>query len=192
MASRLNLLFSAAPQQFLERTVLFCDRLTSEESLSVMRNKLTHFIDFEPLQLSANARVLAGLHEYQDTPLASYFVPPAGTLLLPKNNSPHRFVFMPEFSSARLLVATDGELLKLSVEQNLSGVMPAPEKSAGSRYVDSFAYWDHIGNDLVGRVRGTAVLVKDSDEPWTVYMQLIIGIPGHEQVRRLFYRPLNY
>ena len=157
-----------------------------------MRNKLTHFIDFEPVQLSASARVLSGLHEYQDAPLASYFVPPAGTLLLPKDNSPHRFVFLPEFSAARLLVGTDGGLLKLSVEQNLSGVMPAPEKHPDSRYVDSFAYWDHIGNDLVGRVRATAVLIKCPGEPWTIYMQLIIGIPGHEQVRRLFHRPLYY
>lgn len=193
MASRLNLLFNAAPRQFLERTVLFCDQLTSDESLSMMRNKITHFIDLEPLQLRASARVLAGLHQYEDTPLSSYFVPPVGTILVPKNDPPHRFVFLPEFSSSRLLVASDGDKwLKLSCEQNLSGTMPAAEAHPGSRYVDSFAYWDYTTGHLVGRIRGTAVLVKESDQPWTVYMQQIVGVPGHEQVRQLFSRALKY
>jgi hypothetical protein len=193
MASRLNLLFQTAPRQFLERTVLFTDELSSPTSLSLTRNRIAHHVDIQPLNERATARVLSGLHQYSDTPLTSYFVPPGVSILVPKDNPPYRFVFFPEFSSCRMLLRAEGEeWLRVECEQNMAGRMPAPENSPASPYLDSFAYWDHTTGDLVGRIRATAVLVKEQGQPWTILMQQIVGTPGFELVRRLEMRPLRY
>jgi hypothetical protein len=181
MASRLNLLFQAAPRQFLERTVLFTDELVTP------RNRIAHHIDIQPLKERATARVLAGLHLYSDTPLTSYVVAPGEPALVPKDNPPYRFVFVPEFTQCRLLLRAEGaDCLRLDCEAKLGGPVPAAES------LDSFAYWDYTGGDLVGAIRATAVLVKEPGQPWTIFMQQIVGTPGHEVVRRLFSRPLRY
>lgn len=193
MASRLNLLFQSAPKQFLERTVLFADELTAPESESLTRNRQVHNIDLEPVQTRCSARVLPNINAYSDLPLISYFVPLAGSALIPKENPPHRFVFLPEFVGCRLLVQREqAEWLRLDCEQGLVGVLPPAESHKGSKYVDSFAYWDYTDGHLVGRIRATAVLVKDPGEPWTVYMQQIVGTPGFEVVRQFVSRKLNY
>jgi hypothetical protein len=181
MASRLNLLFHAAPKQFLERTVLFTHELTAP------RNRITHHVDIQPLEKRAIARMLEGLHLYTDTPLASYFVPPGEPVLIPKVNPPYRFVFMPEFTCCRLLIRPEGpDWLRVECETGLIGPMPPAET------LDSFAYWDYTSGDLVGAIRATAVLVKEPNAPWTMFMQQIVGTPGHEVVRQLFSRPLRY
>ena len=109
--------------------------------------------------------------------------------LIPRENPPLRFVFMPEFSGCRLLVSSDGTgSLRLQIEQNLFGVIPAPDPAI---YADSFAYWDHTGGQLVGVVRATAILVWQPEELWTIYMQQIVGTAGHELVRQTFSRRLK-
>ncbi len=193
MASRLNLLFQTAPRQFLERTVLFTDELSSPASLSLTRNRIAHHVDIQPLNERATARVLSGLHQYSDTPLTSYFVPPDISILIPRDDPPYRFVFVPEFNSCRILLRAEGEkLLRVDCERNLGGPMPPPESRPDAPYLDSFAYWDHTTDDLVGRIRATAVLVKEPDQPWTIFMQQIVGTPGFELVRRLETRALRY
>ncbi|MBV9154973.1 MAG: hypothetical protein JO097_01835 [Acidobacteriaceae bacterium] len=193
MASRLNLLFETAPKQFLEKTVLFTDELTSPESTALMRNRIAHCIDLQPLKGRATAQVLSGVHLYSDTPLTSYFTPPGGSALIPKDDPPYRFVFFPEFSRSRLLVRREGDgWLRLQCEEGLAGSMPAPESQPDSPYLDSFAYWDYTTGHLVGRVRATAVLVKEPNQPWTIFMQQIVGTPGFEVVRSLFSRSLRY
>lgn len=193
MASRLNLLFQTAPRQFLERTVLFTDELSSPASLSLMRNKIAHHLDIQPMNDRATARVLSGLHQYADTPLTCYFALPSVSILVPKDNPPYRFVFFPEFNNCRLLLRAEGEQwLRVECEQNVGGRLPAPESTPDSPYLDSFAYWDHTGGNLVGRIRATAVLVKEQDQPWTILMQQIVGTPGFELVRRLETRALRY
>jgi hypothetical protein len=193
MASRLNLLFQTSPRQFLERTVLFTDELSSPDSVSKMRNRIAHHLDIQPMNDRATARVLSGLHQYSDMPLTSYFAPPGVSILIPKDNPPYRFVFFPEFNSCRILLRSEGEdWLRVECEQNVGGRLPAPEAASGSRYLDSFAYWDHTSGDLVGKIRATAVLVKEQGEPWTIFMQQIVGTPGFEVVRRLEMRRLRY
>ena len=189
MASRLNLRFQTAPRQFLEKTVLFSDELTSPEATALMRHRIAHHIDIQPLKERSTARVLSSLHLYADTPLTAYFVPPSGSTIIAREEPPYRFVFFPEFNGARLLVRTEGEnWLRLDCEQNLGGRVPEPE----SPYCDSFAYWDHTGGDLVGRIRATLVLVKETGHPWSAIMQQIVGTPGFEVVRRVFARRLRY
>jgi hypothetical protein len=193
MASRLNLLFQSAPRQFLERIVLFTDELSSPASLSLTRNRIAHHLDIQPVSERASARILSGLHEYSDAPLTTYFVRPGVSIPIPKESPPYRFVFFPEFNSCRILLRPEGEtLLRVECEENLAGRMPSPESAPGSPYLDSFAYWDHTTGDLVGRIRATAVLVKESDRPWTIFMQQIVGTPGFEVVRRLETRALRY
>jgi hypothetical protein len=193
MASRLNLLFQNAPKQFLERTVLFTDELTSPESTALMRHKQMHHVDLQPLQTRSSARVLPNINAYADMPLTSYFVPAAGYALIPKEEPPARFIFLPEFVGCRLLVRPEETtLLRIECEQGLNGSLPPIESQKDSHYVDSFAYWDYTRGHLVGRIRATAVLVKEPGEPWTVYMQQIVGTPGFEIVRSLFSRPLRY
>jgi hypothetical protein len=188
MAGRLNLLFQTAPRQFMERTVLFVDSLTSDESMAQTRDRISQFIDLEAREVHARARILRGMHEYQDTPLVSYFLRPRMSLLIPREDPPHKFVFLPEFSRCRLLVSANGpDWLKLELEDNLAGRVPRPD----SKYLDSFAYWDHTYGDLVGVIRGTAILVKQPGEPWTVIMQQIVGTAGHEVVRQLFTHALS-
>jgi hypothetical protein len=187
MAFRLNHLFQTAPRNVLARTVIFVDELNGAQ----MRNKLTHFIDLEPTGKHARARVLAGLHQYQqDAPLQSYFVAPGTTTLIPREDPPYRFVFLPDFTNCRLLIAADGDdgqYLRLYLEENLVGRVPPP----GEKFLDSFAYWDHTTGLLVGVVRGTAVLYKQPGEPWTITMQQIIGITGDELVRQVFTQQLK-
>jgi hypothetical protein len=67
-----------------------------------------------------------------------------------------------------------------------------PKSAPDSPYLDSFAYWDHTSGNLVGRIRATALLVKGSGQPWTIFMQQIVGTPGFELVRRLEVHPLRY
>lgn len=193
MATRLNLRFQAAPRQFLEKTVLLTDELTVPETAALMRNRIAHHIDLQPLKERAMARVLAGLHLYSDTPLTSYFVPGGGFALIPKNDPPYKFVFFPEFSRCRLLLRREGhDWLRIECEEGLAGPMPAPESQPDSPYLDSFAYWDYTNGPLVGRICATAVLCKERDQPWTIFMQQIVGTPGFEVVRLLFSRPLRY
>ena len=193
MASRLNQLFQAAPKQFLERTVLLTDELSSPEATALLRNKQVHCIDIAALGRRATARVLPTVNAYTDAHLISYFIPSGGFVLVPKEDPPCRYVFMPEFVGCRLLVQPDGEeWLRLECEERLVGEMPAPEAQKDSRYVDSFAYWSHTRGHLVGRIRATAVLVKEPGEHWTIYMQQIVGTPGFEVVRQLFSRKLRY
>lgn len=193
MASRLNLLFQSAPRQFLEKTVLFTDSLGAPESLAKTRNRIAHHIDLEPLKERAVARVLAGLHLYSDAPLTSYFVQPDTSAIIAKNNPPYRFVFLPEFSCCRILIRPAGDdWLRVQVEENLAGAVPPAESQPDSPYIDSFAYWDYTTGHLVGNIRATAVLVKEQDQPWTAYMQQIVGSAGHEVVRLLFSKPLRY
>jgi hypothetical protein len=82
--------------------------------------------------------------------------------------------------------------LRIDCEQGLGGAMPAAESQKGSVFVDSFAYWDYTHGHLVGRIRATVVLVKERGEPWTVYMQQIVGTAGFEVVRALYSRTLRY
>ena len=192
MSARLNLLFQTAPQQFLEKTVLFTDELTSPESMALMRNRIAHHLDLQPLKECATTRVLSGLHLYSDAPLTSYFVPPGGSIPIPKNDPPYRFVFFPEFTSSRLLLRADEDWLRLQCEQDLAGPIPAPESQPDSPYLDSFAYWDYTTGHLVGRIRATALLIKQPEKPWTMFMQQIVGTPGFEVVRSLLSRALRY
>jgi hypothetical protein len=193
MASRLNLLFQTAPKQFLEKTVLLSDELTSAEAQELMRNRIAHYIDIQPLQERTTARVLAGLHLYSDTPLRSYFVSPGRVTIIQKNDPPYRFVFLPEFNHCRLLIRAEGdEWLRLECEEGLAGPVLPRELEKDSPYLDSFAYWDYTRGELVGRIRATAVLVKEQNQPWTVLMQQIVGTPGHEVVRSVFSRTLRY
>jgi hypothetical protein len=158
-----------------------------------MRNKIAHHLDIQPLNDRATTRVLSGLHQYSDTPLTSYFAFPGVSILIPKQNPPHRFVFFPEFNNSRLLLRAEGnDWLRVECEQNVGGRQPAPEAAPNSPYLDSFAYWDHTSGDLVGRIRATAVLIKEQDQPWTILMQQIVGTPGFEVVRRLEMRALRY
>jgi len=120
-------------------------------------------------------------------------VPPSSFALVPKQDPPCRYVFLPEFVGCRLLVrAGESDWLHLECETGLAGSVPAAEAQLASRYVDSFAYWDYTRGHLVGRIRATAVLVKEPGEPWTVYMQQIVGTPGFEVVRELHWRKLRY
>lgn len=193
MASRLNLLFQNAPKQFLERTVLFTDELTSPESKALMQHKQVHHIDLEPVQTRSSARVLSNINAYTDLPLTSYFVPPSGYALIPREDPPCRFVFFPEFVGCRLLVRPEETTwLRVECEQGLSGSVPPAESQQDSRYIDSFAYWDYTRGHLVGRIRATTVLAKEPGEPWTVYMQQIVGTAGFELVRELHWRKLRY
>jgi len=187
MAFRLNHLFQTAPLNVLARTVIFVDGLNP----AGMRNKQTHFIDLEPSGKHARARVLAGMHQYQqDAPLESYFAGPGTATLIPREDPPYRFVFLPDFTNCRLLIAAAGDkdqYLRFQVEENLVGRIPPP----GGEFLDSFAYWDHTTGLLVGVVRGTAVVYKLPGEPWTITMQQIIGVPGDELVRQVFTRQLE-
>jgi hypothetical protein len=195
MASRLNHLFQTAPLQFMQHTVLFVDGLTTAESTGQMRNKIVHCIDLEPTgqHLQVRARVLNAQHLYQDTPLVSYFVPAGGAItLIPRENPPQRFVFLPEFARGRLLIGSDGDSsLRLQIEENLAGSVPPAESGPDSQYLDSFAYWDYTTGHLVGVIRGVAILFKQPAEPWSIIMQQIVGTPGHEVVRRTFTRSLK-
>ncbi len=173
--------------------MLFTDQLTSPEAMALLRGRTANHIDLQPLQTRAIAKVLPNLHQYQDSPLTSYFVAPGSFALIPKDDPPFRFVFFPEFGGCRLLVKAEGEgWLRLSVEEGLSGRVPPAETQRDSPYVDSFAYWDYTGGILVGRIRATAVLVKEPGQPWSVYMQQIVGTPGFEVVRSLFTKTLRY
>lgn len=157
-----------------------------------MRHRIAHFVDLQPMKERATARVLPFQHLYSDATLTSYFVAPGGFAIVPKEDPPYRFVFLPEFVGCRLLVSRESEqLLRFECEQGLAGPAPPPEFEPGSRYVDSFAYWDYTRGHLVGRIRATAVLVKEQAKPWTVFMQQIVGTPGFEQVRLLFSRALR-
>lgn len=139
-------------------------------------------------------RVLAGQHLYKDdTHVTGYLIKPGSSTIVPKGDTPHPFVFLSEFTCCRLLVRNDGDdWLRMEMEENLVGRVPPAESASDSRFVDSFAYWDYTTGDLVGRIRGTAVLVKPQGEPWTIYMQQIVGTPGFEQVRLMFSRQLRY
>ena len=193
MASRLNLLFQAAPRQYLERTVLFTHELTTPDALARMRHRLTHHIDLQPVGIRSSAQVLAGLHLYSDAPLTSYFVVPGTSIFIPRQDSPFRFVFLPEFSRCRLLVRAEGDSwLKLQLEEGLAGRMPPAEAQPNSPYLDSFAYWDYATAHGGSRTGATAVLVKEPNQPWTVFMQQITGSGGQEVVGNLFSRPLRY
>lgn len=154
-----------------------------------MRNKLAHFIDLERSGQHARARVFPAQHLYQDAPLLSYFASGSEPLLIPRENPPYRFVFFPDFSRCRLLITASGpDYLRLHVEENLAGRVPRPDPSV---YLDSFAYWDHTTGHLVGVIRGTAVLIKEPNQPWTLVMQQIVGTAGHELVRQTFRHPLK-
>jgi hypothetical protein len=192
MSSRLNLLFQTAPRQFLEKTVLFTDELTSPEATALMRNRLVHHLDLQPITTRATARVLSSLHLYSDMPLTSYFVPPSGSTLFPKYDPPYRFVFFPEFTGCRLLLRSEGDWLRVDCEEHLAGSLPPAESEPDSPFMDSFAYWDYTHGNLVGHIRATAIIVKEEGEPWTVMMQQIVGTEGFEVVRSLFTRPLKY
>jgi hypothetical protein len=188
MAARLNLLFQTAPGPFLEKTVIFTDELTSPAAAALARNRIVHHVDLQPVNTRATACLLAGLHLYQDSPLVSYLVPTAGSLLIPKEDPPQRFVFLPEFTCCRLLVKSQDAFLRIEYEQGLAGALPP----AGAPYSDSFGYWEHTAGELVGRIRATAVLVKEPGAPWTILMQQIVGTPGFEVVRRTLCRALRY
>jgi hypothetical protein len=193
MACRLNLLFATAPQQFMERTVLFTDELTSPGAVALMRDRIAHHFDLQPANNRATAQVLAGQHLYRDTPLAGYFLPPRGSTVIPKDDSPYRFVFLPEFTCCRLMVRPEGDdWLRLELEQGLMSPVPPIEAELGSRYIDSFSYWDYTSGHLVGKIRATAVLLKEQGLPWTILMQQIVGTPGFEQARMLTTRALRY
>jgi hypothetical protein len=193
MASRLNIRVLASPRAFLEHTVLFSDGLRSPDSVALTRNRLTHFFDLDPTKDHAAVKVLAGQHLYSDTHLLGYFVMPGSSTLVPKADTPFTFVFLSEFTCCRLLIRNDGdEWLRLEMEEGLVGRVPPAESVSDSRFIDSFAYWDYTGGHLVGRIRGTAILVKAQGEPWTIYMQQIVGTPGFEQVRMVFSRQLRY
>jgi hypothetical protein len=189
MAFSLNHLFQSAPYEFLQRNVLFMDALSTAQ----MRNKIAHCIDLEGSGRHARARVLAGLHLYhQDAPLVSYFVAPGTVAQIPREDPPYRFVFFPDFTRCRLLVSADGpSFLRLEVEENLAGSVPPAEANPGSKFLDSFAYWDYASGHLIGVIRGTALLFKQPGEPWTMALQQIVGNPGHELVRQCVMRPLK-
>lgn len=193
MAMRLNQLFQMAPDSYLERTVLFSDALGSPEASAITANCLLAHVDIEPVNTRSKARVLASIHQYLDTPMPSYLVPLTGSILVPVEQTPQRTVFMPEFSCSRLLVQRDGETwLRLSIEQGLHGLLPPPEKEAGSALCDSVNYWEFVTDDLVGRIRATAILFKEDDKPWRFIMQQIAGAPGAEVVRKTWTRELHY
>jgi hypothetical protein len=190
MSERLNLLFQTAPRHFLERTVLFTDELKTPAARALMRNRLAHHLDIQPIQTRSTARVLTGAHEYTDTPLITYFVPPGGFALIPREDPPYRFTFVPEFVGCRILIRHEGnDWLRVECEENLVGTVPP----ASYPYSDSFAYWDQTNTaELVGRIRATAVIVKEAGRPWTVMMQQIVGPAGNEVVRQVFTKALRY
>ena len=192
MASRLNQLFQIAPQAYLERTVLFTNDLSSDESRATMANRLIHHIDIDPVNTRSRARVLASIHQYSDQPMLSYVVPLEGVALVPKNDPPQMLVFLPEFTCCRLLVQDDQGWLRLSLDRDLNSMLPPPEAEPDSLYCDSINYWEFVADDLVGNIRGTAVLFKEPDQPWRFVMQQIVGAAGAEVVRRTFSRTLRY
>jgi len=195
MASRLNQLFKVAPQSYLERTVLFSSELSTFESRAISANKLLHHVDIEPVNTRSRARLFPSLHQYaqcNDVPMVSYFVPYQGVALVPKEQTPHTLVFMPEFTCCRLLVQDDGSWLRLSLEHDLIRMLPPPEEENDSRFCDSINYWEFVTDDLVGSVRGTAVLFKEAERPWRFAMQQIVGPAGAEVVRKVFARDLRY
>ena len=173
----------------MERTVIFVNQLDSPK----MRGKITHYIDLEPTGRHVQARALEGIHQYKaDAPLVSYFVPGAQVALVKKDNPPHRFVFLPEFTNCRLTITADGtEYLRLQIEQGIHGAVPPPESHPNRQVLDCFSYWDYTKNDAIGVVRGTAVLFQQPGERWHVVMQQIVGIPGNELVRQIFMRPFD-
>jgi len=192
MSSRLNQLFQVAPASYLERTVLFTDSLSSHETLALTANRLVHHVDIEPINTRSRVRVLTALHQYSDVPMVSYVVPLVGFALVPKSDPPHDLVFLPEFTCCRLLVRSDGDWLRLSVDRDLHRMLPPPEAEADSPFCDSVNYWEFIAGDLVGSIRGTAVLAKEPDKQWRFLMQQIVGAAGHEVVRSTFSRDLRY
>ena len=192
MSSRLNQLFQVAPASYLERTVLFTDSLSSRESLALTANRLVHHVDIEPINTRSRVRVLTALHQYADVPMVSYVVPLVGFALVPKNHPPHDIVFLPEFTCCRLLVRSDEEWLHISIDRDLHRMLPPPEAEPDSQFCDSVNYWEFITDNLVGSIRGTAVLVKEPDKPWRFVMQQIVGAAGHEVVRTTFSRDLRY
>lgn len=195
MASRLNQLFLIAPESYLQRTVLFSHDLGTPESFGKMANKLLHHVDIDPLNIRSRARLLNSIHEYfqhSDVPMISYVVPLEGIALVPKEPSPHPLVFLPEFTCCRLLVQDDGDWLRLSLNREMIQMETPPETEPGSRFCDSINYWEFVEDDLVGIIRGTAVLFKEPQQPWRFAMQQIVGPPGAEVVRKVFARDLRY
>jgi hypothetical protein len=195
VANRLNQLFQINPQTYLERTVLFSNGLLSPESQAIMANRLFHHVDIEPLNIRSRARLLPNLHQYfqlGDVPMVSYVVPTEGVALISKNDGQNDLVFIPEFTCCRLLVEDDEGLLRLSVDRGLVAMSTPPEQEPDSRYCDSINYWEYVTDDLVGVIRGTAILFKSPDQPWRFAMQQIVGATGHEVVRTVFSRDLRY
>jgi hypothetical protein len=192
VAARLNQLFQLAPQSYLERTVLFTDGLASRETAALTANRLLHHVDIDPVNTRSQARILPGLHSYSDMPMVSYFVPLTGFAMAPKDDPPHCLVFLPEFTCCRLLVREDGDWLRLSLDHDLPSLLPPPENEIDSPFCDSINYWEFVTDDLVGRIRGTAVLIKEAAKPWRFVMQQIVGSPGAEVVRKTFSHDLRY
>jgi hypothetical protein len=195
VASRLNQLFQIAPESYLQRTVLFSNELGSFESRALMANKLFHHVDIDPVNIRSRARLFPSIHQYfqnGDVPMLSYVVPGEGIAFVPKNDAPHNLVFLPEFTGCRLLIQDDNDLLRVSVERDLTCMLPPPETEAKSIFCDSINYWEFITDDLVGNVRGTAVIFKESGRPWRFAMQQIVGSAGGEVVRKVFSRDLRY
>jgi hypothetical protein len=195
VANRLNQLFQINPQTYLERTVLFSNGLLSPESQAIMANRLFHHVDIEPLNTRSRVRLLPNLHQYfqlSDAPMVSYVVPAEGVALISKSDAQNDLVFIPEFTCCRLLVQDDEGLLRLSVDRGLVAMSTPPEQEPDSRYCDSINYWEYVTDDLVGVIRGTAILFKSPDQPWRFAMQQIVGATGHEVVRTVFSRDLRY
>ncbi len=195
MANRLNQLFQINPETYLERTVLFSNGLLSPDSQAIMANRLFHHVDIEPVNTRSRARLLPNLHQYfqlGDVPMVSYVVPTEGVALISKNDAQNDLVFIPEFTCCRLLVEDDEGLLRLSVDRGLVAMSTPPEQERDSRYCDSINYWEYATDDLVGVIRGTAILFKLPDQPWRFAMQQIVGATGHEVVRTVFSRDLRY
>ncbi len=194
MASRLNQLFQINPASYLERTVLLSNDLLSPESQDIMANRLIHHVDIEPVNTRSRARLLPNLHQYfqlSDVPMVSYVVPIEGTAQISKTDPQNDLVFIPEFTCCRLLVQDDEGLLRLSVDRGLLSMSPPPEQEH-SKYCDSINYFEYLTDDLVGSIRGTAVLFKQPDTRWRFAMQLIVGSAGHEVVHTVFSRDLRY
>jgi hypothetical protein len=195
MASRLNQLFQIAPDSFLERTVLFSHELASFESRSLMANKLVHHVDIDPIGTRSRVRLFPAIHQYfqhADVPMLSYVIPMEGFALVPKHEPPQKLVFLPEFTCCRLLVQDDEGLLRFSLDHDLKSILPPPEDEPDSRFCDSINYWEFVTSDLVGVIRGTAILFKELEQPWRFVMQQIVGPPGAEVIRQVFSRDLRY
>jgi len=192
MASHLNLLLANSPLPFLERTVLVTEGLSEPSSARLLRTKAVNFFDLEPEGRKAKVRIFEGLHQYADTPISGYYLDASGTVVLPAGEAAYQFCFLRTFSNSRLYVTREGDaLLRIYQEQQLGGGS-ASAVARTDNMLDEISWHECLQRDIVGPVRGNALLHKPRSGRWTLIIQQIVGVVGSELVHRVVQRPLQY